>query len=290
METELVERDDRPEAGMAGRYVYCVAPLLELGKQGLKGIMGKPVYQLAYREIGALVHDCPAEPYQGSDEEVKSWLLQHHQVVDAVWELAGSVLPMTFDMIVKETAERPADENVVSWLRENYEFFRDKLNSFSGKVELGVQVLWDREQAVRRVEADDPEVRRLEEESKGKGRGAAFFWRQRRGKLVNARVEAMSEAICQDLLQRLPALATGVRTNKPKRLERGEMLLNLSLLAERRRIGEIGALLGEVDQREGVTICFTGPWPPYSFVADPQPNQVGQADDVSPAPRPNDNR
>jgi len=28
----------------------------------------------------------------------------------------------------------------------------------------------------------------------------------------------------------------------------------------------LGKFLGEIDRKNGLTVTFTGPWPPYSFV------------------------
>jgi hypothetical protein len=45
--------------------------------------------------------------------------------------------------------------------------------------------------------------------------------------------------------------------------------VNLSVLAPRERVAELGAVLVGF-QAEGVEVRFTGPWPPYSFVGPTQ--------------------
>lgn len=250
----------------AGRYVYCVAPLVELGGKFLRGLEGAEVYQIAFQDIGALVHACRAVPYLGEDEQVKAWLLAHHQVVDTVWEMTGTVLPMSFDVIIRGDTSTSADDNVIRWLKDNYGAFKAKLAAFKGKVELGIQVSWNKTAAAERLAAEDPEVRRLQGEMQGKTKGLAFFYQQRIEKRVRNRLDETADAICGTYLKEIQALAHETLSNKPKRLDQGEMLLNLSVLTDRNRIEDIGTLLGSLQEQTGTEVRFTGPWPPYSFV------------------------
>ena len=43
------------------------------------------------------------------------------------------------------------------------------------------------------------------------------------------------------------------------------MLLNLSCLMQEGS-GDLGRVLDEIQQTKGISVRFTGPWPPYSFV------------------------
>ena len=112
----------------------------ELGPIGLDGAR---VYVLWQGEIGALVHDCPPEPYQGDTETMMGCVNTHNDVIDRAWAEAGSILPMRFDVIVRPDEGHTADENVRRWLEEEHSNFKIKLDEFRDKVELGVQLLWD---------------------------------------------------------------------------------------------------------------------------------------------------
>ena len=216
-----------------------------------------------------MVHDCPAFPYEGEDKRVQAWLLTHHAVNDAVWDQTGTVLPVTFDVIIKGGPGQQARAQVVAWLEENYESFRDKLNDLQGKAELVIQVNWDRAAAMQEIASTDSEVGQLQEELQGKPKGMAFFYRQKIEKLVRQKADAIVEEICHTYLERIQALAVQTTINKPKRLDSLEMLLHLSVLVDRERISEIGMVLGELEARQGIAIHFTGPWPPYSFAMTP---------------------
>jgi len=250
-----------------GRYIYCVAPIIDLENKGLRGIGGSHIYQIAFQDIGAIVHDCPVVPYQGEDEVVKAWLLEHHSVIDAVWEFTGTVLPMTFDVIIKGGETCGASDNVIRWLKDNYVTFKSKLESFQQKVELRIQVIWDRAPVLKRVACEDPEVKQLQAEMDGKPQGMAFFYKRKIEKRIKTVVDELADSIYQNYLNRIQALVSESRIEKPKRLEQKEMLLNLSVLAAKERIGDIGNILGELQGQQGIDVYFTGPWPPYSFVA-----------------------
>ncbi|MBK8050330.1 MAG: GvpL/GvpF family gas vesicle protein, partial [Anaerolineales bacterium] len=43
--------------------------------------------------------------------------------------------------------------------------------------------------------------------------------------------------------------------------------MNLSLLVGKAKVAELGAQLDQINEEQGVEVRFTGPWPPYSFVA-----------------------
>ncbi len=44
------------------------------------------------------------------------------------------------------------------------------------------------------------------------------------------------------------------------------MVANLSCLVKKNRLPELGETLAIIQQHDGFTVDFTGPWPPYSFV------------------------
>jgi len=55
-----------------------------------------------------------------------------------------------------------------------------------------------------------------------------------------------------------------------KGLEKGKViLLNLSCLVAKGKVDSLGEELEKIDNMEGFSVRFTGPWPPYSFVAKP---------------------
>jgi len=273
------------------RYIYGVIPRIDKEDFGPVGIRGSRVYTIPYQDICAVVHDCSPEPYQGDEETVKGWVATHGDVVDAIWEAAGSVLPMSFDVIIKPGEEqrpepvegqgpepRPkliegpveggsADDNVRHWLAEEYEKFKLKLDEFRDKVELGVQILWDPEVITRRITEENEEIRELAAEMSTKSRGLAYFYRHKIAEAVKKEMEAKADQDYRRYYERLRGYAEDTQVNKIKKHPDKQMIMNLALLVKRERVKALGEALGEIRQEQGVEVRFTGPWPPYTFAA-----------------------
>ena len=250
---------------LVARYVYCVVPG-EVRDWDVHGLDERPVRAICAAGLTALVHDCPAAPYQGDDEErVKVWVLAHGDVVDAAWERTGTVLPMSFDRIVKPGDGLDGDEQVGRWLTEEGDAFRATLERLRGKVELGVQLLWLPRAIAEAVAASDAQVQALQAELAGKSKGAAYFVQQKIEKALRRALTARAEEDYRACFRQITALFPDVCVNGLKKLPDRQMILNLSVLVPRERVAELGALLAGF-QSDGVEVRFTGPWPPYSFV------------------------
>jgi hypothetical protein len=251
-----------------GRYVYCIMP--DTGKKywGEIGLDGQVVYTISYQDISALVHDCPLGPYQGDDETVKEWVWTHSQVVDAAWAEAGSILPMTFDCIIRPIDGRTIEETVVAWLQAEYDGFRAKLEKLRGKVELGVQIFWLVDAISEKIAEANEEIGQLRQEVEGKPKGLAYFYQQKIEKALKQALEAMADEDYRRYYRRITPHAEDVHVNKVKRPAEGkQMLMNLSLLVRKDRVKELGEELEKIEGEEGVEVRFTGPWPPYSFAS-----------------------
>jgi len=271
----VIEPENRAAtAASVARYVYCVLRG-EVGDWQLRGLDGQPVRAICAAGLTALVHDCPAEPYQGDEDRVKSWVLAQSDVVDAAWECSGAVLPMGFDTIIRSGDGLDADEQVRRWLSSEGDRFRAKLECLRGKVELGVQVLWDPRAVGEAVARGNDEICRLRAEMAGKPKGFAYFYQQKIEQALRRALEAKAEEDYRACFRQVTALFPEVHVNKLKKLPDRQMIVNLSVLAPRERVAELGAVLAGF-QAEGVEVRFTGPWPPYSFVAPAQPEAASK--------------
>ena len=267
------------EGGAPARYIYGVIPRIDQEDFGSIGIGGNRVYTIPSQDICAVVHDCPPEPYQGDEETVKGWVATHGDVVDAIWEAAGSVLPMSFDVIIRpEEEQRPepaeghveggnADDNVRRWLAEEYESFKLKLEEFRDKIELGVQIFWDAEGITRRITEENEEIKGLAAEMATKSRGMAYYYAHKIAEAVKREMEARADQDYRRYYERLRGYAEDIQVNKVKKHPDKQMIMNLSLLVKRERVKALGEALGEIREEEGVEVRFTGPWPPYTFAA-----------------------
>ena len=224
------------------------------------GSTASRVYTIGWQDICALVHDCPTEPYQGDEVTVKGWVWTHGEVIDAAWAQTGSVLPMTFDCIVRPVDGHSAGEAVEAWLRAEYDSFRSQLAQFAGKVELGVQVLWRVEEVTRAAAAADPAIAQLGAEMAGKPKGMAYFYQQKIEKALKAGMEAKADADYRRYFETVTACAEEVTVNKAKRPADGkQMLLNLSLLVRKENGSALGQALDGDPGRRGRRGAFHRP-------------------------------
>jgi hypothetical protein len=251
-----------------GRYIYCVADAGEKLSLGRIGIEGHEVYAIPYRDICAVVHNCPTQPYQSDDQEVvKAWVMTHQKVVDAAWERWGTVLPLSFDTIIREEAEESAEQNVKDWLKQEYERLESQIGEVRGKAEYGVQVFWNPKLVAQNLTQTSPDIRNLEEEIKTKPKGLAYMYRQKLENLIKHAMEAAADEYFKNFYSRIRKHVDDVRVEKTKKVDPGlQMIMNLSCLVYRDRYTELGEELDKINRMEGFLVRFTGPWPPYSFV------------------------
>ena len=251
----------------SARYVYCVTTRLERSGFVHPGIDGRPVYPVSHGGLSALVHDCRPQPYHGADETVKRWVAEHAAIVDAAWEAAGTVLPMTFDVIIVGHGERSAEENLRAWLEHAEDQLTASLERFRNKAELGVQILWNTAKVAQRASAASAEIARLEAEMAGKPAGVAYFYRHQIAEALRAALEAKADADYRTYYERITPYADDIVVNRPTSQTERQTILSLSLLVSKQKVAALGDELTPIAAQEGLEVRFTGPWPPYSFAA-----------------------
>lgn len=244
-----------------GKYVYCVVEGSGRRSFGKIGLDGNEVYAMPYKDISAVVHDCPLKPYKVNEEDM-TYALKHGDVVDHVFEKLGACLPMRFDTIVE------SEEKLRGWLAKGYEKFREKLERFKGKVEVGIQVFWDQKLITQEIAEESEEIKRLKEEMKTKPKGTTYFYKMKVERALKGELERRADKYYKKHYESITSYADEVRVNKLGKPKAGEltMFMNLSLLVQRDKVHELGKELAEIKREKSFDVKFTGPWPPYSFV------------------------
>ena len=244
-----------PAAGTSrGKYVYCIIESADPLRFGPIGIGADPsdVYTVHYRNLGAVVSDAPLEVLDSTRENV----LAHERVNETVMR-EHTVIPMSFGTIFKTR------EDIVELLRSAAEAFGDVLNKMQNKLEFGLKVLWDRDQAVREVEHDDEDISRLKKEISGQ-KGPTYFARMQYGRLIDSALQSRSERYVADILEQLREVSVASRINKPIG---DKMIMNAAFLIARDQEtafdGKVKSIASRFDK---LTFKYTGPWPPYNFV------------------------
>jgi hypothetical protein len=241
-------------AGSRGKYVYCIIEANDPLKFGPIGIGADPsdVYTVHYRTLAAVVSDAPLEVLDSTRENV----LAHERVNETVMR-EHTVIPMSFGTIFKTR------EDIVELLRSAAEAFGDVLNKMQNKLEFGLKVLWDRDLAIREVEAEDEDIGRLKKEISGQ-KGPTYFARMQYGRLVDAALQTRSERYVAHILDQLRDVSVASRINKPIG---DKMIMNAAFLISREKEIAFDARVKSIASRfDKLTFKYTGPWPPYNFV------------------------
>ena len=252
-----------------GRYLYCIADSSKAETLGNAGIEGNEVHSVPYKDLCAIVHNCPARPYESKDQDIiKEWVIAHQKVVDAAWERYGTVIPMGFDTIVQGSATVDPEENMKTWLKDDYDNLKAKMEKVRDRAEYGVQVFWDRKIVAEKISHKSPEIKALNQEIKSKPKGIAYMYRQKLEGLLRKEIEEQADRYFKEFYEKITPHAEDFRVEKTKKTEDEDkqMLLNLSCLLPKEGSKGLGEELEKIDALEGFSVRYTGPWPPYSFV------------------------
>jgi len=269
MQTQTDREDAEPSMFTQGLYLYCIANGGQGAKLGKIGIEGNEVYIIPYKDIGAVVHRCLPKPYKSENSKtVTEWVLAHQKIVETAWEKFGTVLPLGFDTIVKGGESISPEQNLIGWLKENYENLKAKIERVRDRVEFGIQIFWNRTVIAQDLTETNRELRKLKEEMEEKPPGTAYFYRQKMEQALRKALDEKADAFFKDIYERIKRYADDLRVEKTKKVDKDkQMLINLSVLIHKEKTRSLGEELAKINESRGLNLRFTGPWPPYSFVA-----------------------
>lgn len=249
-----------------GLYLYCLANASVSTSLGCMGIDGCEVYTIPHEGISAVVHSCPLEPYRSDDEEtVKRWVKSHQEVVELAAERFGTVMPFGFDTIIMPKESCTAEEVLKKWISDELDEIRAKMERIRGKKEYGIQIFYDPLVFTKRIEDESDDVRRIRDEMASKPPGIAYMYRQRLEAAVRRSMDELMDAYFKDFYERIQSNADDIKVEKVRKSD-GDMvmMMNLSVLASDEKA--LGQALDGIAAEPGISVQFTGPWQPYSFV------------------------
>jgi hypothetical protein len=159
---------------------------------------------------------------------------------------------------------------VKDWLRQDYTRIHEVIRKIEGKDEYAVQISYAPELIVKQISEKSEEVRKIKEEMAAKSPGMAYMYRQKLERVVKAETERLADEWFKDFYGRLKKHTDDIVIEKTGKPNGGQvMLLNFSCLVARDKVDNIGKELEEINNTDGFSVHFSGPWPPYSFVAKP---------------------
>ncbi|WP_162300542.1 GvpL/GvpF family gas vesicle protein [Anaerosacchariphilus polymeriproducens] len=263
MENVLQMQHNQP-----GRYVYGIAGKGTQENLGNIGLDGAEVYTIPYKEACIVVHDCQAEPYKSEDENVvKEWLFTQQEVLDIAAEKFDGVLPMSFDMIIEGKSGSNPENEAISWLEKNYESFMETILKIKNCQEYGIQVILNTLELSQTIFETDEKLKKKKEEINAKPEGIAYMEKEMLKDLVKERIEEKADEYFKKFYEMIKKYPDDIVIGKVKKVgDNQQMLMNLSCLVHKDKVGPLGEELELIDNYEGITVRFSGPWAPYSFV------------------------
>jgi hypothetical protein len=250
-----------------GRYLYSIINAGAEESLGNVGIDDCHVYSIPYRDIAAIVHSCPARPYETkNDEKAKEWIIAHGYVIDLATHNFGTVLPFSFDVIV-----RGDDNTVREWLKENYESLKKDLQRVQEKAEYSVQIFCDVEKLSDIILNGNEELTVLKENIENMPKGSAYL-HQRKLELkikdgISGEISKLAKEFSSKIRKHTDVMEVDTGNLKvPDEFKDKTLVVTLSCLVHDNMVDELGEVLGEINNREGFAVRFTGPWAPFSFV------------------------
>jgi hypothetical protein len=251
------------------RYLYCIVHSSSAASKedlGNIGIEKQAVYTIPYKDIAAVVHSCQPVPYDSKDRtQAEAWVLEHSYVIDQAMKIYESVLPFSFDVILRE-----GDSQIEQWLGRNYERLCERLDALRGRAEYTVQIFYDYDCLKARILSSDQELndmqKRIENESKGK----AYLLSKKLDQTLKREVAAEAGRLAEESLIQISEQADKFSVNdKPswiaENLRHMKLLASYSCLVHKDKVDRLGEILDAVNSLQGFRVRFTGPWAPFSF-------------------------
>ena len=258
-------------------YVYALVPAGSPVPTAV-GIDANPLEVItAPSGIAAVVHTHHSGPYEGPDEDVKRWVLEHSDVVEYCWAHAEAVLPVSFNVIVRPSASSgaSASDQLIAWLTTSGKEVGVRLQELAGTSELRVEITLDQHEFSRENET----VRELNAEMTTRPAGVRRLLERRLEKLEKLITDQAADELYPRYRASVAAHCLQIQGYTPSSRVKGAVgVLSVACLVDSAHVAELGVELAAIrDEMSAVDIRFLGPWPPYSFVelTAPNPGQEG---------------
>jgi hypothetical protein len=251
-------------------YLYCLVqaarrPSVAGAPRGLPGTGGLRLLQAA-SDLWLVATDAPLQHYGGAPIERGlrdlDWVAlrgaAHARVVEH-FARRRTTLPMKLFTLFTEDARALADVGA------GVPRIRRVLDRVAGRQEWGVRVRLDAQLARRTLR------RRPSSGADGAQAGTRFLMRKKHERDAAQALLREGRAAVEDAFEALSELADASRRRPGAELEGTRLLLDAALLVPTERGGAFKRTirrLASALRARGYRLELTGPWPPYTFVAD----------------------
>jgi hypothetical protein len=242
-----------------GKYIYGIVPIEQSKSLAIIGSDDprKEIYTVPYQDISAVVSDSLIIDYNSmTKDRVVKELFSHQKVIEKVME-NHTIIPMKFGTFAAD------EEEVLQILKTGHRRFRETVNTMTGRIELDVVALWNKELIFKEI-AEESEIQEFKKRIASNPADPQLEDRIRLGGMVEKALKKRNLECAEEILCSLQEKASDLSAHET--LD-NTMILNASFLIDRDREKDFDEKLDELDEKYEGKINFrcVGPLPPYSF-------------------------
>lgn len=238
-----------------GWFVYGVVESGSRLPEGLTGVEGSPVLLAEHGPVAAVVGEIDLDRTTGRRAD----LVAYSEVLNTI-AATMPVAPVRFGSVLLD-----AESIVEDLLAPQAEQLSGLLTDLAGRSQLNLRATFHEPVVLAEVVAEDPEVRRLHELTRGLPEDAAYAERVRLGELVARGVEAKREVEAAALLDSVLPHVAGYAEREGGGADH---VLDVALLVDDDRLAALEDHLEQLAEalHERVRLRMVGPIAPYDFV------------------------
>ncbi|MGC0251425.1 GvpL/GvpF family gas vesicle protein [Pseudactinotalea sp. Z1748] len=240
-------------------YVYGITTAAARIPEDLTGVDGSRVRTLELGAIAAVVSDLDDAEDFGRPADLRA----HASVLDAI-AMDVPVLPMAFGTLAPELE---ALEEIEDPARQQ-EYLLG-LKQVEGAIQFTLRARYVEASILNEVVAENPEVSRLRDATRGDSSEATYYERIRLGELI---VGQMQDKAKQDAGRILETIRPLVRDLRMRETSQAEDVLDVALLVPHEDRSTFEGALEQVaaTMHDRVTFRLVGPQAPYDFAGEPR--------------------
>lgn len=237
-------------------YTYGIIDSSDQIDEPIYGLEGARVYNVPYCDIGAVVSEVANGSVQNA---AKQGVLEHAQVVERLME-RFTVLPVRFRTV------HDSREALLAMMQSFYTAFRANLDRLCNNSEFGIKVIWPSNKIKEHIA-----------NASGKTGKKAFVATDSsnskfmRDKFEQYRLNEQLEKKANKFIGLMDIFFGKYAAGKKlKKLRTEDLLLDAVYLVEKDMQGNFKEAFRHIKSAHaGFRFLFSGPWPPYNFVALP---------------------
>ena len=231
-------------------YLYAITqPLLTEQQMWLceqRGLADRPLHFIAEGGLVAVVSGWGADGKSPTPVANTAAVLRHEAIIEAVMAV-GPTLPVRFGTVLADTGQ------VCHLLTTRQASFMADLAHVTGRVEMGVRILWE-----------PPAVAALPLPSDGLPPGRRYLQEKAQRRQHEQAVQSQGDALAQAIHQALRPWAVDYRMQV---LQTPRLLLSAAYLVSQAAVADFRAMVATQRQRyPALAFLATGPWPAYHFL------------------------